>query len=339
METAELEYIPIDEPLPVEDPALDEALPHDLAPVDGLSWWDQYHIWLINRGLSEKTIESYLRDLDGFAAWFFRVNDEPFSPEVFNQLDARQYREYSLTTERVAPATWNRRHASLGMFAQWATEELHLSLFDFRGRVAKKDEAQLAPRWLSQADERAVLRQAEINLTLAHTIQQRTRALRDRALLAVMRFGGLRVGEAAAAQIGDLTLRPRSGLLIVHGKGDKDRSVPLSLSAREALQDWLDVRGWDPGPLFCDEDGGPISERAVQKRISALGEQSGVEVTCHMLRHTCAKRIIDAGRPVGEVKDLLGHSKLETTLRYIIPGLDDLQEAVEAGELGKVWRK
>jgi len=76
--------------------------------------------------------------------------------------------------------------------------------------------------------------------------------------------------------------------------------------------------------------------RAIQKRIAEICRSAGIdEISPHRLRHTCAKRMLDAGRPLTEVQMILGHSSLNTTARYVTPGWEDLQAAVDSVAIGK----
>jgi site-specific recombinase XerC len=118
------------------------------------------------------------------------------------------------------------------------------------------------------------------------------------------------------------------------GKGEKFRKVPLGSEARRLVRAWIDVRGEQPGPLITSDRGGRLSARGIQKRIRALGKAAGIKLTPHMLRHTGAMRMVRAGRPLTEVQKILGHAKLETTARYVVPGWEDLEKAVESIELG-----
>ena len=80
-----------------------------------------------------------------------------------------------------------------------------------------------------------------------------------------------------------------------------------------------------------------VDVRQAQKMVGALGERAKVEdLTPHALRHTCAKRMVDAGRPLTEIQKILGHEKLETTARYCQPGWEDLERAVESIILGEM---
>lgn len=296
----------------------------------GSSWLEMFRDFLAEeRG--EKTVAAYLQDLKHFAAWFERANGEEFGPALLNTRDLRDYRTWCLEVERCAPSTWNRRRASLRVLCAWCERSLELRPVGYEKALKPAAEVEQAPRWLEAQEERKLMRQVEINIAAAKTVGQRERAIRDLALVSLMRYAGLRVEEAASLAVSDLQISERKGeVLVRYGKREKTRRVPLSSSAREALSGWMVVR--PAGDSFF----GGMSARAIQKRVEALAEQTGIEgLSCHALRHTCAKSMIDAGRPLTEVQKILGHEKLETTARYVQPGREDLAEAVEAGELGK----
>lgn len=305
-------------------------------------WQNNFIEWLSEtsnyKGMTRSalTVAAYRQDMAHFCGWFERINGEAFAPGLMNSLDARQYRTWCLDVEKCRPATWNRRRATLSVLCQWIEEELEIKIFKFKRQVGRIKETQAAaPHWLEQPDERKLMRQAEINLIAARTNQQRTRALRDWAMLSVMRFAGLRVAEVAALDVEDVKLTPRTGELKVRaGKGDKERDVELSSSVRNVLAVWLSERGAQAGALFVDKDGQGITRRAIQKRVEALGEQCGLKVSCHMLRHTCAKRMVDGGASLAAVKQQMGHERIDTTVRYTQAGKEDLRAAAEAGEMG-----
>jgi len=73
-----------------------------------------------------------------------------------------------------------------------------------------------------------------------------------------------------------------------------------------------------------------LTTRQVQRVVAEIGRQAGIELTPHMLRHTFAKRLVDNGSPLTVAQKLLGHSRLDTTSRYVKPGWDDLARAVES---------
>jgi len=128
----------------------------------------------------------------------------------------------------------------------------------------------------------------------------------------------------------DLVLKVRSGTLTVEGKGAKWRDVPLNMSARAALRPWLEVRT-EGDALFGSQKGARIAVSSVWRRVAQIGAQAQVEgLTPHRLRHSFAKNLVDAERPLNYVAKLLGHSSLQTTAIYAQPGAVDLARTVES---------
>lgn len=145
--------------------------------------------------------------------------------------------------------------------------------------------------------------------------------VRDRALLAVLWGAGLRRAELAALQRSSLELE--SARLVVHGKGRKAREVYLSSGALEALKAWLALRGDSSGALFgAVSKSGRISlkhmsSQAVYNALSKRQEQAQLKrFTPHDLRRTYASALLGAGVDVATVAELLGHSSVNTTMRY-----------------------
>ena len=147
--------------------------------------------------------------------------------------------------------------------------------------------------------------------------------LRDRALLAVGCGGGLRRAELVSLDIADLDAE--AGSLRVVGKGDKERTVFLALGVLEALTDWLELRGHEPGPLFTATTKGAagritidrISTSSVYTVVKRRATQAGVaEFSPHDLRRTFASALLDQGADIAAVQRLMGHSSIQTTTRY-----------------------
>ena len=177
---------------------------------------------------------------------------------------------------------------------------------------------------------------------LVHVLEQNTRrvvtafeyqvTVRNWAAVALMLHAGLRVEEATLCDVGDITLNERSGsVLIRSGKGDKERSVPLNLVARNALRTWLDLRPASVSTaLFTGKETTRLTTRSLQRIVEELGRQIGVpELTPHWLRYTLAKRLEANGTAIEAIRDLLGHNSIETTRRYLRSSAEELQSAVD----------
>ncbi len=130
----------------------------------------------------------------------------------------------------------------------------------------------------------------------------------------------------------DVEVNSRSGWVLVRkGKGVKERRVPLSAEARQALRAYLEVRPQRPGPLFFSRTYQPLRARDVQRVLAEAVRRAGIErrVTPHVLRHTFATRFLRSGGDLATLQAILGHANLSTTARYLHPDTGRMQEMVE----------
>ena len=143
--------------------------------------------------------------------------------------------------------------------------------------------------------------------------------LRDRAMFMLMLRCGLRVQEVAELTVDALEYGRRQ-IFVFHGKGAKDRVVYMSEDAQSALLAYLAKRSSKAKGLFLVQkgpmSGKPLSVRGIQKRIEYYARESGLNVSCHRLRHTMATQLLNADADLATIQDLLGHGQITTTQRY-----------------------
>jgi len=144
---------------------------------------------------------------------------------------------------------------------------------------------------------------------------------RDRALISVMLDLGLRVAEVAALQMEDYEPASSSegtARLRVRGKGEKERIVWLLPDIAAVLEGWLKERPQGPcQALFLTRRGQAFTVRGIQERVEHYARRAGLHVTCHQLRHTCARRLAEGGMPLASLSSWLGHATPRTTQVYI----------------------
>lgn len=145
--------------------------------------------------------------------------------------------------------------------------------------------------------------------------------VRNRALLAVLYRGGLRVSEALALRAVDVDVDAGT-IRVLDGKGSKPRTVGLDAGGLAAVQRWIDARralGLRRAPLFCTLAGEPISANAVRAMMKRAAGRAGIErrVHPHGLRHTHAAELVAEAVPMPVIRDQLGHSSLAVTDRYL----------------------
>jgi integrase/recombinase XerD len=163
---------------------------------------------------------------------------------------------------------------------------------------------------------------------------------RDRAMLEVLYAGALRVSEIINAKLEDLKLD--AGYMLVRGKGDKERVVPLGRSAQEALTEYLGesrstlAAGKRSGAaaavsvansplLFIARGGRKLTRQRVWQMVRAASAASGRAASPHMLRHSCATHMVENGADLRTVQTILGHADISTTQVYTHLALDRLR--------------
>jgi len=185
----------------------------------------------------------------------------------------------------------------------------------------------------------------EIEATLAAPVSAAERkpesaslALRDRAILELLYAGALRVSELVTATLEDLKLE--TGYMLVRGKGDKERIVPLGKPAQDALSEYLtharpillrrvakngnSSSGNSPF-LFVATGGRKLTRQRVWQLVGQASAASGRHASPHMLRHSCATHMVENGADLRTVQTILGHADISTTQVYTHLALDRLR--------------
>ena len=177
-----------------------------------------------------------------------------------------------------------------------------------------------APRVRRRPPE--VLTEAEAIALIKACSARAPTGIRNRALIAVLWRGGLRISEALALELRDLDLEAGT-LRVRHGKGDKSRTVCLDEQTAALLQRWLDRRRrLSPGaraPVFCTLQGGRLDPSYIRHLLPRLAAKAGIErrVHAHGLRHTYAAELAREKTPINVIRDALGHTTLSVTDRYL----------------------
>lgn len=279
------------------------------------------------RVLSPLTISAHAQTLRMLEAWYLATYNEQLNPQLLTNYDLLAFRHWSLDVQRCAAATWNVRRAGLVAICAWIGDAALM------GGVRAVDPKEISIRWLDDAEYGRLMRKLERLPKEAVTALEGQRALRDRAMMALMLFSGLRVSEVVALTVNDVECNERSGkVTILHGKGDKRAEVPLMMSiARKWVAEWVQAAGLaGVDALFG------VTVRTAQRAVTQVGAEAGIAgLSAHDLRHTYLKRTVDGknskdGQPVPLqiVKKLARHSRIETTLRYVEPSWAEMENAV-----------
>ena len=286
----------------------------------------EFTSFLRTHGRSESTAQSYTSDVAGYVCWCEQTYGIDFSLSMLNRSDLHDYQVHCRKVERVSAATWNRRLASLSVFATWQG-------VDVSQAMTRAESQKLAPKSLILAEYKRFRLAAREAVRTAKSQAAKRQALRNAAIITLLADAGLREGEIVRLRVEDVLLGERKGrVIILDAKGNKDRSVPLDKDSVDMLKAWLEARPAGDGvEMFVGKRGEMLQERGIQKLVAKVAVDAHIgHVTPHQLRHTAAYRWMAAGADLGKVAELLGHSSIEVTRRYTLPHWEDLEDLVEA---------
>lgn len=166
------------------------------------------------------------------------------------------------------------------------------------------------------------------------TLEPTPRNLRDLALAELLYGSGLRISEAIALNVADVD--PRRDMLRVTGKGGKERVAPLTGVSRERLTRYLEQRGaFAPDPreqaFFLGMRGGRLNRREAARVLERLCTAAGLpsSISPHVLRHSFATHLLEAGADLRSVQELLGHARLATTQKYTHLSLERIMDVYD----------
>ncbi len=275
--------------------------------------------FLASIDLADNSRRAIRNDIRKFARWFAEANGEPFMVGRVTTRDVADFRDHLRRVQNQAVATVNRALVSLRRFLTWLEAEGHIKK-NPANTVKELRSVELAPKGMERSEVRKLLREVELR-----------EDKRGNAIFHLLLYTGCRCGDLVALELSDVLVSERSGTMTFrHGKGGKQRSVPLPLQARLALADYLTVRPpVDIRQVFIGERG-PLGERGIRAICDKYSVFIGVKIHPHLLRHTMAHQYLEAnpGDLVG-LAQILGHSNLNTTARYTKRKEGELREASE----------
>ncbi|MBW2731723.1 MAG: tyrosine recombinase XerC [Deltaproteobacteria bacterium] len=278
---------------------------------------------LHERRLSAHTARAYSRDLREVARFIREQKGAEVALTDFDVVAVRRY--LAGLFSRNEASTISRKLSSLRSFGEflvrrgeWQDNPLRL--------IAMPRAKKALPRFLDVDDAFAIVDGSSDADTPADA--------RDHAMLEVLYGSGLRVSELCGLDLVDVELSAHT-LRVRSGKGGKDRLVPFGRALSEALQRYLDLRsglchpktGWqDPAALFLNRRGGRLTVRSVARMVGKASARAGTRqpASPHVLRHSCATHLLDAGADLRVIQEILGHASLRTTQRYTHVSVDHL---------------
>ncbi len=274
------------------------------------------------RNASPLTVRNYRTDLEHFAGWYREKFRQAVDWTTLDQFHARGYLVH-LTERRLARSTIHLKISALRSFYRWLVRTEQLKQNPLAGLTLPK-KARRLPQFLTTKQVDALL-EAPLTVPAARPAEPAQAAFqwRDKAILEVLYSAGLRIHELVG--LNDEHVDLLGEVVLVRGKGKKERLAPLGGPAVAALQSYLERRpsGTEhaPGrarPLFVNRSGGRMTARSIQRMLKKYLLAVGLDpsLTPHKLRHSFATHLLDAGADLRSVQELLGHANMSTTQIY-----------------------
>src|ERR1051325_8425611 len=258
----------------------------------------------VEKGLSANTLQSYARDIAKLQSWAMNANKQ------IERLERKDLREWiaSMSREGLAPSSVSRSVSAARSFFRFLMLDGHIKRHPAEDLHTPQRLSYL-PRFLTEEEIENLVNAPDVSTD---------EGVRDRALLEVMYATGVRVSEAIGLRTSDVDVH--SGLVVCHGKGNKERRVPVGKSAIHWLQQYLRVRkrlGIETKPHLFLHRWRAVTRQDAWTIIKKQAAKAGVpDISPHTLRHSFATHLLQHGADSRSVQALLGHSDISTTQIY-----------------------
>ncbi|HZC24046.1 MAG TPA: tyrosine recombinase [Candidatus Binatia bacterium] len=305
----------------------------------------------IEKGLGQLSIRAYSTDISQFAAFLEERKRQLLSAR---RSDVREFLQ-QLFSNRVDGRSVGRKLSALRHFYRYLLLDDKID-HDPTLDIESPRQWKVLPKSLARDEIEATLAAPEALLSARHRDSKDAAALalRDRAMLELLYAGALRVSELVTATLEDLKLE--SGYMLVRGKGDKERIVPLGKPAQDALRGYLtdgrpllmkarnfhvSQKRRDAGHatsagssgaspfLFVARGGRKLTRQRIWQMVGQASAASGRHASPHMLRHSCATHMVENGADLRTVQTILGHADISTTQVYTHLALDRLRSVYQ----------
>jgi integrase/recombinase XerC len=269
----------------------------------------------VQRAASEHTVRAYRKDLESFSIY---VNK---APQDIGMIDVRGFVAEQIRNG-LSKTTAGRRLGSVKSFLKFLYREGYITANPAK-LVSTPKTQKLLPKFLTVDDVFELIEKPEgIGFMNA----------RDSAILELLYSSGLRVSEVSGLNVEDVNTR--EGLVMVRGKGKKERVVPVGSKAIDALKTYLVEKillKRMSNVLFLNRTGTKLSERGIRRIVVKYARLTGIEgrIGPHTLRHTFATHLLQGGADLRVIQELLGHSSLSTTQKYTHLDLTHLMDVYD----------
>lgn len=277
------------------------------------------------RRYSPLTVRNYSRDIDDFLR-YLDTSREEFNPRKVKRSDIEGWLEYLYEGRKLRATTINRMVASLRSFWRWMLEHRHIDK-DIVTTIKRGKTPRRLPTYISNQHMGDI-----VDAMREDIVEGDWQQLRDVVVVTLFYTSGIRLSELATADWGDLSSDMTT--LRVLGKGNKERVVPLPTPTQRLLKKYFsqfssqNICTGQKKALILSKKGERLSQRTIERIVERILTRAGVQGKCspHILRHTFATHLLNAGVDLREIQELLGHTSLKATQVYTHNDFETLRE-------------
>ena len=279
----------------------------------------------VEKGLAPLTIAAYTTDIGQFAGF---LEDRKRFLNNARREDVKEFIQ-QLFANSVDGRSVGRKLSALRQLYKYLLLDRKIG-YDPTLNLDSPKQWKVLPKSLAKDEIEIVLQAPQ-----AHSNRKEAAAMavRDRAMLEMFYAAALRVSEITGVKLEDLKLD--LGCVLVRGKGDKERIVPLGRASQQMIAEYLKLArpvlaaGKISPLLFLGRGAKKLSRQRVWQMVSAASEAAGRHASPHMLRHTCATHMVEHGADLRTVQTILGHADISTTQVYTHLALDRLKNVYQ----------
>lgn len=274
-----------------------------------------YHVSSIEKR-SVNTVNNYIREIEAFCQWLKETTGKDILEATTDDID--MFTGYCTVDLGNKSSSINKKISSLSKYYKYCQTKKHISVNPVVGAVRQK----------VKNAETTYLTEEEVEQLLNAILQDKRKGtkgiakIRDYAMIQIFISCGLRVSELCNLKPQDISYK-KLELRVIGGKGDKDRTIPLGPNTIQNIKNYLKIREeFNPNceNLFVNNHGNAFVAKTVNKKIASyckLAELEENKIHAHSLRHSCATFVYNETGDIVVVQELLGHSNIDTTRRYI----------------------
>ncbi len=287
---------------------------------------DEYINYLeVERSIALTTIKVNYSTLKKFVQFIEDGYSIDFDPAKIKINHIRRYLSYLKNDKGNSPSTRNTKLSVIKGYFEF------LDIYDYTNN--KNNPAQFIKRAKTPKTLPVYLTLEESVILLEAAVKMSSHPQRDHAVFRLLLQTGCRIGELVKLKVWDLDLKEK--YIRVTGKGNKQRLIPLTPNTCQALEKYMEVRekiNNDEDSLFLDSSGIPLSRNIISETFKMLCLEAGIEkpnLSLHKLRHTCLTLLLKAGVDLPVLKEIAGHERISTTVRYTHVTQGEIRQALK----------